>query len=177
MQFFNEMWRRWVPSEWLSKNLSSFPSWYAENNLVNNESALLQPLTKDMLGCYFTILVCGQRILATVNMFAAIHIGGVWCDRNSNTICVIRLSHCNPSTHFLFFYNTRIDKLCKSMSRRSWITYLVSKEVQIMKEDFQLPNSPLVILLPQQSHALDQKIYSLAFPLCFLALSSYQHQH
>ena len=52
-------------------------SWYAANNLVKSESALLQPLTKEMIGSSFTIFVCGQRISATVNIFAAINLGGV----------------------------------------------------------------------------------------------------
>ena len=100
MQFFNEIWRRWVPSEWFSKNLLVFPSWYAANNLANNESTLLKPLTKKILGSSLKILVCGQRISATVNMFATIQLGGVRCNNNSNTICAIRSSHCNPPPHF-----------------------------------------------------------------------------
>ena len=106
IQFSNEIWRRWVPSEWCSKNSSASPSWYAANNLVNNESALLQPLTKEMISSYFTILVCGQSISATVNMFAAIHLGGVRCNKNSNTIYVIHSSHYNPSQHFFTFCMT-----------------------------------------------------------------------
>ena len=102
MQFCNEIWRRWVPSKWCFKNLSTFPSWYAANNLANNESAIMQYLTKEMLVSSFKILVCGQRISVTVNMFVDIHLGGLQCNNNSNTICVIRLSHCNPPPHFSF---------------------------------------------------------------------------
>ena len=103
MQFCNEIWQRWVKSEWCSKNMSAFPIWYAANNLVNNYSALLQPLTKEMLSSSSTIFVVGQRNLATFNMFAAIQLGGVRCDNNFNTICIIRLSHCNPPPHFFTF--------------------------------------------------------------------------
>ena len=41
------------------KKLSAFTSWYAANNLSKNESELLKPLTEEMLGSSFKILVCG----------------------------------------------------------------------------------------------------------------------
>ena len=78
---------------------------------------------------------------------------------------------------FNFLYDTWLHKICKSMSRRIWITHLVSKEVHSMKEDVQLPNSLPVILFPQHRHAIDRQLYSKAFPLYSLAFPSSQHKH
>ena len=86
---------------------------------MKNESALLQPLKEDLFGSYFTILVCGQRILLTVNMFVAIQLGVVRYNNNPNIIYVIRSSCCNPPPHFYFFHDTRIDNLCNSMLKHS----------------------------------------------------------
>ena len=90
------------------------------------------------------------------------------------TIPILYVSSAHPTAtlHHIFnsLYDIRLDKLCNSMSRRSWITHLVSKEVHSIKEDAQLPNSPPVLLFPHNSHALDIQLYSLAIP-------SLQHQN
>ena len=89
-------------------------------------------------------------------------------------------SSCPTATLHQFlnvFNDTRLENICKSMSKRSWITHLVSKEVHSMKEYVQHQNSPPFLLLPQHSHTLDQQLYSLEFLLYSLAFTSSQHQN